>query len=176
VCDSEDLCVGQRDDVDSDRDGVADGCDLCEGDDASGDPDGDGICSDLDNCPTEFNADQADTDGDGAGDACDFCPFDPDDDADGDGLCADEDRCPNSTRIDRPSRGLGTNRWADRDGDGVFETVTSKGTGPKRAYTIADTGGCSCTDIIAACGYGAGHSQHGCSISVMDAWVAGRCE
>ena len=30
--------------VDSDNDGVGDGCDLCTGDDASGDVDGDGVC------------------------------------------------------------------------------------------------------------------------------------
>jgi len=43
---------------------------------------------------------------------------------------------------------------------------------PRRSYTAVDTTGCSCEQIIAALGLGAGHTKHGCSISAMDEWVA----
>ncbi len=41
------------------------------------DTDGDGIPDTGDNCPTTANVSQADMDGDGVGDACDNCPSDP---------------------------------------------------------------------------------------------------
>ena len=123
------------------------------------------------------NGDQANADGDSDGDLCDVCPLDPDDDDDGDGVCGDVDVCPGSTATDLaagvPSRGLGTNRWAQMDGDIDFETVLPRGggNGPGRAYTTEDTGGCTCAQIIATCGYGSGHTKFGCSISVMDTWT-----
>jgi hypothetical protein len=46
------------------------------------------------------------------------------------------------------------------------------GRGSERRYTVADTGGCSCTQIVAAQGLGAGQTQYGCSIGTMDTWVA----
>jgi hypothetical protein len=58
------------------------------------------------------------------------------------------------------------------DGDGAFDTVTPKGKGPNRAYSVEDTAGCSCTQIIEAQGLGAGHVKFGCSISAMDDWVS----
>jgi hypothetical protein len=56
---------------------------------------------------------------------------------------------------------------------GVFDTVEPNGNGPRRSYTIEDTAGCSCEQIIAELDLGAGHSKLGCSISAMDDWVAG---
>ncbi|MBL8617783.1 MAG: DUF4114 domain-containing protein [Deltaproteobacteria bacterium] len=170
-CDSDDLCPGADDADDGDLDGVPDACDACPLD-VDDDSDGDGSCDSDDLCPGED--DTLDADLDGTPDACDTCPLDADDDSDGDGLCADVDACPDTT-ADAPTRGLGVNRWADIDGDGIFDTVLPKGRGPGRGYTIDDTDGCSCAQIIDSCGYGAGHVQHGCSISVMDAWVAGGC-
>lgn len=73
-----------------------------------------------------------------------------------------------------PTVSLGTHRFADTDGDGVFNTAKLK-KGSPRSYTLEDTLGCSCEQIIAECGYGEGHTKYGCSISVMDAWVAGGC-
>lgn len=137
------------------------------------DADDDGVKDDLDNCSTVPNSDQADADDDGAGDVCDACPYDAEDDADADGLCGDVDECPDTLLPeDVPTVALGVNRWADVDGDGEFETVAPKGTGPGRAYTIADTDGCSCEQIIDALGLGEGHRKFGCSISAMDEWVA----
>ena len=150
VADCVDACPLDYHD-DSDGDGSCDSDDLCEGDDRTGDSDDDGACDDVDTCP-----------------------FDAEDDADHDGVCGDVDQCA-GTHIPESVEGgsLGTNRFADTDGDGVFNTVLPKGKGPQRSYTIAGTGGCSCTQIIAACGAGQGHSKFGCSISLMDDWTDG---
>ena len=68
-----------------------------------------------------------------------------------------------------PSKKLGQNRWAEMDGDGVFDTTGKNPTG--RSFTMEDTLGCRCAQIIDECGYGNGHTKHGCSNSVMDWWT-----
>jgi hypothetical protein len=68
-----------------------------------------------------------------------------------------------------PSKKLGQNRWAEMDGDGVFDTTGKNPTG--RSFTMEDTLGCRCAQIIDECGYGNGHTKHGCSNSVMDNWT-----
>ncbi len=37
---------------------------------------------------------------------------------------------------------------------------------------MAQTGGCSCEQIILNLGLGNGHRKHGCSINAMDLWVS----
>ncbi len=147
--------VGQED---LDGDGVGDACDP--------DIDGDGVPNDSDNCPVDANADQADFDGDGAGDVCD-------DDTDGDGVPNQDDACSGTALTDPdagvPSRGLGKNRWALMSPNGEFSTSGNNPTG--RVFTMDDTAGCSCAQIIDTCGYGAGHSKFGCSNSAMDWWT-----
>jgi HlyD family secretion protein len=156
------------DQTDADGDGLGDACDACPND-FDNDADSDGVCGDVDNCPANSNSDQSDLDSDGEGDVCDDCT-----DADGDGVCIEDDICSGTSLPDVPSVSLGVNRWADTDGDGVFDTVSKgKGKGPGRSYTLEDTQGCSCADIIAACGVGDGHDKYGCSISVMDDWTDG---
>jgi hypothetical protein len=74
--------VYNRDQKDTDNDGIGDSCDVCT------DTDGDGYgnpgfpkntCA-LDNCPTVYNPSQADADSDGIGDLCDPCLNDPQND------------------------------------------------------------------------------------------------
>lgn len=112
-------------------------------------------------------------DGDGLGDVCDPCPLDPDNDADEDGICGDVDDCRGTDMPEDavPTQRLGVNRFVLGE-NGAFVTTEPNGEGPGRSYTIEDTRGCSCEQIIAACGYGKGHTKFGCSISVMDQWVA----
>ena len=96
-------------------------------------------------------------------------------DSDDDGVPDNDDFCPDDTAIPEgvPTSGaLNPNHWALTDGDGIFDTVIKgKGKGPNRSYTIEDTAGCSCEQIIEIQGLGDGHSKHGCSISAMDDWI-----
>jgi hypothetical protein len=71
-----------------------------------------------------------------------------------------------------PTVRLGTNRFADTDGDGTFDTTAPEGRGPQKSFSIQDTGGCSCEQIIATQGLGKGHTKFGCSISAMDDWIS----
>lgn len=154
------------DQADADEDGAGDLCDVCPFD-PDDDADGDGACGDMDNCPEVPNPDQSDLDGDGAGDLCDACT-----DVDGDGVCVEDDFCGGTSLTEGvPTVQLGVNRFALVDGDGVFDTVAPNGTGPQRFYTIEDTAGCSCEQIIEILDLGQGHTDFGCSISAMDDWV-----
>ena len=136
--------------------------------DADGDPD------DADNCPTTANPDQADADGDGVGDACDNCPTTPNPDqadADGDGLAdACDDECLGTAIPETaPSAGLKPNHWVLLDGDTTFDTPG----GSPTPFTLQQTAGCSCEQIVAALGLGKGHVKHGCSTDAMEDWIAG---
>ncbi len=99
-------------------------------------------------------------------------------DTDGDGVLDDGDFCMDTVIPEGvPTVQLKPNHWAlthwALTDDGVeFDTlIKGKGRGPNRSYTIEDTAGCSCEQIIAAQGLGGGHSKHGCSISAMDDWI-----
>jgi hypothetical protein len=98
-----------------------------------------------------------------------------DNDDDGDGVLNDDDLCPDNTQVPEnvvPTVRLNPNHWALIDDDYVFDTlIKGKGKGPNRSYTIEDTRGCSCEQIIYMQGLGAGHTKFGCSISAMDDWV-----
>ena len=91
---------------------------------------------------------------------------DPDADADGDGVSDVDDVCPGTVLPDKIP-GLKVKRFAANDA-GVF--VDAKGT--PSGYRIADTGGCSATQIIAAAGLGNAHNRFGITRSGLDAWVA----
>ena len=103
----------------------------------------------------------------------------PDDaDADGDGVLDYDDYCPGTVIPEGvPTVQLNPNHWAlthwALTDDGLeFDTLTKgKGKGSNRSYTIEDTAGCSCEQIIDAQGLGGGHAKHGCSISAMDDWI-----
>jgi hypothetical protein len=113
VCDPDDVCLDFDDRVDSDSDGLADGCDACPFD-VAGDSDGDGVCDSDDRCPGAPDTD--DQDGDGVPDGCDACPDDTLNDADGDGLCDDtDDPCPGD-----PDNNCGTAIQIDMQVDGFY--------------------------------------------------------
>ncbi len=94
-------------------------------------------------------------------------------DEDADGVPNDDDVCPGTVIPEGvPTVRLGVNRWALTDGDGIFDTVPPAGGGPGADFTIGDTAGCSCEQIIVAQGLGRGHVRFGCSTGEMAAWVA----
>jgi hypothetical protein len=95
-------------------------------------------------------------------------------DSDADGIANSADLCPGTGIPEAvPTVALGVNRWALVDGDGVFDTTPPAGRGPEAGFTLEDTAGCSCEQILAAQGLGQGHEKFGCSTGVMQVWVAG---
>jgi len=107
-----------------------------------------------------------DSDGDGLLDCEDPYPHDNDND----GVDDPEDMCP-GTAVDEPWEELGTNRWIWNGTDWV--TSLPKGKGPEADFTMEQTHGCSCFQILAT--YGdpmKGHYKFGCSQSVIEEFIA----
>jgi predicted extracellular nuclease len=135
------------------------------------DSDADGVPDDQDNCRTTANPGQEDLDGDGVGDACDNCPTTPNPqqlDADHDGV-GDEcnDRCLETVSPEGvPTKNLNPNHYALVDGDTTFDT-----NGGSSLFTIQQTAGCSCEQILVAQGFGKGQAKHGCSQGTMEDWI-----
>jgi len=161
------------------------GLNGCIGDDCSGtvpchliDDDGDGAnsCDDCDDTKASVFP--------GAAEACnttdDDCDADVDEggvccgDDDKDGVCWGDDACPGTVLPEVvPTGKLAPNHFADVSGDGIFDTASPSPQGsPLPTYTIEDTYGCSCEQIIEALGLGEGHAKHGCSIGVMTQWMS----
>jgi len=92
-------------------------------------------------------------------------------DEDGDGVPNDQDVCPGTVIPESvPTKKLNPNHYALVDGDGIFDTV-AKGKSSPANYTVGDTGGCSCEQIVEALGLGNGLLKHGCPPGVMQNWV-----
>ncbi|MDH3351583.1 MAG: hypothetical protein OEM60_01920 [Gammaproteobacteria bacterium] len=94
-------------------------------------------------------------------------------DSDADGVADDDDFCADTSIPEAvPSVTLLPNHWALTDDDDPFDFDTViVGKGPNRSYTVEDTAGCSCEQIIEIQGFNAGHMMYGCSIGVMDHWI-----
>jgi predicted extracellular nuclease len=101
-------------------------------------------------------------------------------DADDDGVPDDVDVCPATVIPESvPTQRLGVNRYALVDEDGLFDTTSpgSRGSqgrlqsGPTDFFTVGDTAGCSCEQIIEAQHLGKGHEKFGCSLGAMRNWV-----
>jgi uncharacterized repeat protein (TIGR01451 family) len=94
-------------------------------------------------------------------------------DSDDDGVLDDADFCDDTVIPESvPTVRLGTNRFALVDEDGIFDTKAPNGNDPRLTFTIEDTAGCSCEQIIEALDLGNGHTKFGCSISAMRDWTA----
>jgi len=91
-------------------------------------------------------------------------------DEDADGVPNDMDVCAGTTIPEEevPTVRLGNNRHVLIDGDGFFDTSGGSGA----TFTIGDTAGCSCEQIIEVLELGVGQTKFGCSRSVMEAWVS----
>jgi hypothetical protein len=97
-------------------------------------------------------------------------------DTDADGICDDVDLCPDTSIPETPpSSGLGPNRYVLLDADDVFDTRLPNGELSPSGYTIEDTHGCSCEQIIDTCDVGLGHAKHGCSQGIIEKAIAGEC-
>jgi hypothetical protein len=137
--------------------------------------DGDGVPNDMDNCRRVANPEQADRDHDGVGDACDNCATAANSDqadGDGDGLGNACDVC-DGTRAPEgvPTVRLNPNHFALVNGDGVFDTTLTPGAGPRLGFTLDDTAGCSCEQIIDRLGVGQGERKFGCAPGTMRTWI-----
>ncbi|MGW4929682.1 DUF4082 domain-containing protein [Agromyces sp. NPDC004153] len=86
-------------------------------------------------------------------------------DGDADGVADSADQCAGTTFSPGPAK-LKKNQFWSPTVDGFLD-----GTGTV-AYTLADTGGCSAEQIIAAAKLGKGHIKTGISIGELQAWVA----
>ncbi|MFK7805154.1 MAG: thrombospondin type 3 repeat-containing protein [Anaerolineae bacterium] len=123
------------------------------------DSDGDGVEDADDNCPAVANADQANFDGDNFGDACD-----PDDD--NDGVADGVDACHSTTLPDdTPDKPKKNRYYANASGEFV------DGIGNLAGISVANAGGCSASQIIAAAGLGNGHVKHGISKGALKNWA-----
>jgi predicted extracellular nuclease len=96
-------------------------------------------------------------------------------DLDDDGVVDNLDFCPGTVIPESvPTQRLGTNRWALVDEDGIFDTEkpNGRGGGLDRSFTLQDTAGCSCEQIIEELDLGKGHVKFGCSTGAMEDWIA----
>lgn len=100
-------------------------------------------------------------------------PLDTDDDGVPDDFLGLADACPATVMPESgPTSpdGLGNNRWTLDNSDGIFIQAPPQA-GSQHSFTITDTRGCSCEQIIDAAGLGNGHRKNGCSTSAMLNWV-----
>jgi hypothetical protein len=93
-------------------------------------------------------------------------------DEDNDSVSDAEDVCPGTVIPELvPTVQLGVNRYALMDDDAIFDTIPPQGKKPGQVFTVADTAGCSCAQIIEALGLGEGDTKFGCSSSAMREWI-----
>ncbi|NQY63688.1 MAG: hypothetical protein HRT38_08110 [Alteromonadaceae bacterium] len=59
------------------------------------------------------------------------------------------------------------NHFALINGDAIFDTTGTTAA----SFTLANTTGCSCEQIVEKQGLGKGHLKNGCSAGVMIVWI-----
>lgn len=99
-------------------------------------------------------------------------------DSDNDGVPDADDQCSDTLLPDGvPEKNLKPNHYADVDGDGIFEVTVPKSKTKAivdSVYTLADTRGCTCEQILAIKeGNNLGEKMYGCSSGTMSEFVAG---
>jgi hypothetical protein len=93
-------------------------------------------------------------------------------DGDNDSVSDAEDICPGTVIPEPvPTERLGVNHLALTNDDAIFDTTPPKGGEPREVFTLADTAGCSCAQLIEALGLGKGHTKFGCSSGAMREWI-----
>ncbi len=94
-------------------------------------------------------------------------------DLDGDTVFDDQDWCPGTTIPESvPTQALKPYHWALFDDDLTFDTVIKGNSNvPNPVFTIVDTGGCSCDQIIDELGLGIGQRKFGCTAGTMQEWI-----
>jgi len=99
-------------------------------------------------------------------------------DLDGDGVFDDEDECLGTTEENVPEIELKPNHFVlGSDGINFIKGATKgNGKGTDKSFTIQDTRGCSCEQIIENLELGNGHRKFGCSPGIMDCWVNDNCD
>lgn len=90
-----------------------------------------------------------------------------DPDTDGDGVLDADDQCPGTTVDAIPAEDLGSQRYAWYGGE-YFVSGSDKAP----MFSMADTGGCSATQIITELHLGEGHSKHGVSLGPLSNWTS----
>ncbi|HSG40067.1 MAG TPA: endonuclease/exonuclease/phosphatase family protein, partial [Thermoanaerobaculia bacterium] len=89
-------------------------------------------------------------------------------DSDADNVADDADRCLGTALPETaPTQGLNPNHYVLADGDGTFDTLG----GVSGLFTIQQTAGCSCEQIIVQLGLGNGHRKNGCSKGALEDWI-----
>jgi len=93
-------------------------------------------------------------------------------DSDTDGVPEDRDLCP-GTRLPEsaPTEELGAGRYALIDADALFDTVPKGRKPPTSSFSLRDTAGCSCEQIVHALDLSKSHVKRGCPASKMRRWV-----
>lgn len=92
-------------------------------------------------------------------------------DADRDSVCDSADRCLGTVLPEpRLQDGAGEARFADTDGDGTFDTSLADEGTPKQPLSLADTGGCSCEQMVAALGRDPEQARRGCTRGIIEEW------
>ncbi len=85
-------------------------------------------------------------------------------DSDGDSVCDDSDLCPNTFIPETPpTQGLSKNHYALIDSDLIFDA--GPGTNNNSVYTIADTQGCSCEQLLSMSGR---DNTQGCKANILN--------
>jgi hypothetical protein len=92
---------------------------------------------------------------------------------DGDGVTATRDRCPGTVLPEKvPTSTLGTGRFANTDRDLALETKPAPAGPGEPGFTLLDTHGCSCEQIIAARGLGTDQKRFGCTRGTIRGFIS----